>query len=82
MVTVTERTLERLAWGRSDPFPAEFEIWFGSIHYQATGNGYHMCILNRDVLRAVLLGKSAAPMPVVFLPQPRRRNRAQHGTKR
>jgi hypothetical protein len=68
---VTEQTSERPAWGRSDPFPAGFEIWFGSIYYQETGNGYHMRILNRDALRAAPPGMSAAPMLVVFPPQPR-----------
>jgi hypothetical protein len=75
-VTVTERTSERPAWGRSDSFLARFEIWFESIHNQATGNGYHMHILNRDALRAVPPGTSVAPMPTVFPPQPRHRKRS------
>jgi hypothetical protein len=36
--------------GRSDPFPVRFEIRFGSLNFQATGNGYHMRITNRDEL--------------------------------
>jgi hypothetical protein len=38
--------------GSSDPLPAGFEIRFGSLNFQATGNGYLMCITNRDELRA------------------------------
>jgi hypothetical protein len=76
MVIVTEQTSERPAWGQSDTLPAGFEIWFGSIHYQATGNGYHMRILNRETLKAAPPGTSAAPMPAVFPPPPRRRKRS------
>ena len=28
--------------GVSDPFPAEYVIWFGSLEFRATGNGYLM----------------------------------------
>jgi hypothetical protein len=73
MVIVTEQTSERPASGQSDPFPARFEIWFGSIHFQATANGYLMRILNRDSLRAAPPGTSAAPMPASFPPTPPRR---------
>jgi hypothetical protein len=38
--------------GNSDPLPAGFEIRFGSLNFQATGNGYLMRITNRDELRA------------------------------
>jgi hypothetical protein len=38
--------------GSSDPLPAGFEIRFGSLNFQATGNGYLMRITNRDKLRA------------------------------
>jgi hypothetical protein len=38
--------------GSSDPLPAGFEIQFGSLNFQATGNGYLMRITNRDELRA------------------------------
>jgi hypothetical protein len=37
--------------GSSDPLPAGFEILFGSLNFQATGNGYLMRITNRDELR-------------------------------
>jgi hypothetical protein len=38
--------------GSSDPLPAGFEIRFGSLNFQATGNNYLMHITNRDELRA------------------------------
>jgi hypothetical protein len=38
--------------GSSDPLPARFEIRFGSLNFQATGNGYLMRLTNRDELRA------------------------------
>jgi hypothetical protein len=38
--------------GSSDPLPAGFEIRFGSLNFQATGNNYLMRITNRDKLRA------------------------------
>jgi hypothetical protein len=38
--------------GSSDPLPAGFEIQFGSLNFQATGNGYLMCLTNREELRA------------------------------
>jgi hypothetical protein len=38
--------------GSSDPLTAGFEIWFGSLNFQATGNDYLMHITNRDELRA------------------------------
>jgi hypothetical protein len=37
--------------GSSDPLPAGFEIRFGSLNFQATGNDYLMRITNRDELR-------------------------------
>jgi hypothetical protein len=36
--------------GSSDPLPAGFEIRFGSVNFQAMGNGYLMRITNRDEL--------------------------------
>jgi hypothetical protein len=38
--------------GSSDPLPAGFEIRFGSLNFQATGNGYLMRLTNREELRA------------------------------
>jgi hypothetical protein len=39
--------------GSSDPLPTGFEIRFGSLNFQAMGNGYLMRITNRDELRAL-----------------------------
>jgi hypothetical protein len=45
--------------GSSDPLPAGFEIRFGSLNFQATGNGYLMRLTNREELRArAKLGQS------------------------
>jgi hypothetical protein len=49
--------------GSSDPLLARFEIWFGSLNFQATGNGYLMRITNRDELRA-RRQTGSAPVPV------------------
>jgi hypothetical protein len=38
--------------GSSDPLPAGFEILFGGLNFQATGNGYLMRLTNREELRA------------------------------
>jgi hypothetical protein len=38
--------------GSSDPLPAGFEIRFGGLNFQATGNGYLMRLTNREELRA------------------------------
>jgi hypothetical protein len=51
--------------GSSEPFPARFEIWFGSLNFQATGNGYLMRITNRDELH---LWRSTGPGPVPVTP--------------
>jgi hypothetical protein len=52
MVIRTEYRGQRYSMGSSDPLPAGFEIWFRSLNFQATGNGYLMRITNRDELRA------------------------------
>jgi hypothetical protein len=52
MVIRTEYCGQRYSMGNSDPFPAGFEIWFGSLNFQATGNGYLMRITHREELRA------------------------------
>jgi hypothetical protein len=49
--------------GSSDPLPAGFKIRFGSLNFQATGNGYLMRITNRDKLRAQRQTGSV-PVPV------------------
>jgi hypothetical protein len=38
--------------GSSDPLPTGFEIRFGGLNFQATGNGYLMRLTNREELRA------------------------------
>jgi hypothetical protein len=52
MVIRTEYRGQRYSMGSSYPLPARFEIRFGSLNFQATGNGYLMCITNREELRA------------------------------
>jgi hypothetical protein len=51
--------------GSSDPLPAGFEIRFGSLNFQATGNDYLMRITNRDELH---LWRSTGPGPVPTTP--------------
>jgi hypothetical protein len=51
--------------GSSDPLLAGFEIRFGSLNFQATGNGYLMRITNRDELRA---RRQTGPGPVPATP--------------
>jgi hypothetical protein len=48
--------------GSSDPLPAGFEIRFGGLNFQATGNGYLMRLTNREELRARRQAGSA-PVP-------------------
>jgi hypothetical protein len=52
MVIRTEYRGQRYSMGSSDPLTAGFEIRFGSLNFQAKGNGYLMRITNRDELRA------------------------------
>jgi hypothetical protein len=51
--------------GSLDPLPAGFEIRFGSLNFQATGNGYLMRITNHDELRA---RRQTGPVPVPIAP--------------
>jgi hypothetical protein len=51
--------------GSSDPLPAGFEIRFGSLNFQATGNGYLMRITNPDELR---VRRPTGPGPVPVAP--------------
>jgi hypothetical protein len=53
--------------GSSDPLLAGFEIRFGSLNFQATGNGYLMRITNRDELHA---RQPTGPGPVPVAPAP------------
>jgi hypothetical protein len=50
MVIRTEYRGQRYSMGSSDPLPAGFEIRFGSLNFQATGNDYLMRITNRAEL--------------------------------
>jgi hypothetical protein len=65
MVIRTEYRGQRYSMGCSDPLPAGFEILFGILNFQATGNGYLMCITNRDELRA---RRRTGPGPVPATP--------------
>jgi hypothetical protein len=52
MVIRTEYRGTRDSMGSSDPLPAGFEIRFGGLNFQATGNGYLMRLTNHEELRA------------------------------
>jgi hypothetical protein len=52
MVIRTEYRGQRYSMGSSDPLPGGFEIRFGGLNFQATGNGYLMHLTNREELRA------------------------------
>jgi hypothetical protein len=52
MVIRTEYRGQRYSMGSSDPLPAGFEIRFDSLNFQATENGYLMCLTNNEELRA------------------------------
>jgi hypothetical protein len=61
MVIRTEYRGQRYSMGSSDPLPAGFEIRFGSLNFQATGNDYLMRLTNREELRA---RRKAGSVPV------------------
>jgi hypothetical protein len=61
MVIRTEYRGQRYSMGSSDPLPAGFEIRFGGLNFQATGNGYLMRLTNREELR---VRRQAGPVPV------------------
>jgi hypothetical protein len=65
MVIRTEYRSQRYSMGSSDPLPAGFEIRFGSLNFQATGNIYLMRITNRDELHPWW---STGPGPVPVTP--------------
>jgi hypothetical protein len=52
MVIRTEYRSQRYSMGSSDTLPAGFEIRFGGLNFQATGNGYLMRLTNREELHA------------------------------
>jgi hypothetical protein len=62
MVIRTEYRGTRYCMGSSDPLPAGFEIRFGGLNFQATGNDYLMRLTNREELRARRQAGSA-PVP-------------------
>jgi hypothetical protein len=62
MVIRTEYRGTRYCMGSSDPLLAVFEIRFGGLNFQATGNGYLMRLTNREELRARRQAGSA-PVP-------------------
>jgi hypothetical protein len=65
MVICTGFRTQRYSMGSSDPLPAGFEIWFGSLNFQATGNDYLMRITNRAELYP---WRSIGPGPVPTTP--------------
>jgi hypothetical protein len=65
MVIRTEYRSQRYSMGSSDPLPAGFEIWFGGLNFQATGNGYLMRVTNRAELHP---WRSTGPGPVSSTP--------------
>jgi hypothetical protein len=52
MVIRTEYRGTRYCMGSSGPLPPGFEIRFGGLNFQDTGNGYLMRLTNREELRA------------------------------
>jgi hypothetical protein len=72
MVIRTEYRGQRYSMGSSDLLPAGLKIRFGSLNFQATGNGYLMRITNRNKLRARRqTGAVSAPIaPAARAPTP------------
>jgi hypothetical protein len=72
MVIRTEYRGQRYSMGSSDPLPAGFEIRFGGLNFQATGNNYLMRLTNREELRARRQAGSApvAAARVAITPTP------------
>jgi hypothetical protein len=65
MVICTEYRSQRYSMGSLDPLPAGFEIRFGSLNFQAMGNGYLMRITNHVELHP---WRSTGPGPVPATP--------------
>jgi hypothetical protein len=59
MVIRTEYHSQRYSMGSSDPLPAGFEIRFGGLNFQTTGNGYLMRLTNCEEFRARRQSRSA-----------------------
>jgi hypothetical protein len=72
MVIRTEYRTQRYSMGSSDPVPVVFEIWFGSLTFQATENGYLMRLTNRAELHPWRsTGQGPVPtMPAADAPAP------------
>jgi hypothetical protein len=65
MVIRTEYRGTRYSMGSSDPLHAGFEIQFGSLNFQATGNGYLMRLTNREeLLSHPVLEKQTKCIPI------------------
>jgi hypothetical protein len=75
MVIRTEYRSQRYSMGSSDPLPVGFKIRFGSLVFQATGNGYLMRITNRDERHPWWsIGRAQFPLrPLQTLQHPLRR---------
>jgi hypothetical protein len=65
MVIRTEYRPQRYSMDSLDPLPAGFEIRFGSLNFQATGNDYLMRITNHAKLHP---WRSTGPGPVPITP--------------
>jgi hypothetical protein len=61
MVIRTEYRGQRYSMGSSDPLPTGFEIRFGGLNFQATGNSYLMRLTNCEEL---LARRQAGSVPV------------------
>jgi hypothetical protein len=84
MVIRTEYRSQRYSMGSSDPLPAGFEIRFGNLNFQATGNSYLMRITNHDELhpwRSTGLDPIPA-MPATDAPAPAQADDAGASTPR
>jgi hypothetical protein len=64
MVIHIEYRSQRYSMGSSDPLPTGFQIRFGSLNFQDTGNGYLMRITNSDELH-LWWSTGPGPMPVL-----------------
>jgi hypothetical protein len=84
MVIRTEYSGTRYSMGSSDPLHAGFEIRFGGLNFQATGNGYLMHLTNREELRARRQARSApaAAARVATTPTPASTDAAGPSTSR
>jgi hypothetical protein len=67
MVIHTEYRGQRYSMGSSDPLPAGFEIRFGGLNFQATGNDYLMHLTNREEIRT---RRQVGSAPVAATPTP------------